>query len=327
MTIGRRALIGGSAALAATPGGALASTPPAERPALAALVGEFGLGEALHTVGEADGRLRLAEPGRPSVLLAAEREGWRTPDGRWVRFRKGLLQLGEARLPRRDVGAEVEAAIRAGVRADFDRLRREALAARPPVEPRAARVTELVRLADVAPGVRFDIRYAGADNFMGTPIYERAGAWMQRPAALALARAQASLAGEGLGLLVYDAYRPWFATKMFWDATPVSARAFVANPADGSRHNRGCAVDLTLCDLRSGAPVEMTGRYDEFSRRSHPDYAGGTTRQRWFRDRLRRAIEAQGYTVFAEEWWHFDYRDWRAYGIGARTFTELEAAR
>jgi D-alanyl-D-alanine dipeptidase len=113
---------------------------------------------------------------------------------------------------------------------------------------------------------------------------------------------------------------------MFWDATPESAHIFVANPADGSRHNRGCAVDLTLYRLSTGEPVTMTGRYDEMSLRSYADFAGGTSAERALRDLLRQAMEAEGFTVYPEEWWHFDYKDWNQYAIGNATFAQLQAA-
>jgi D-alanyl-D-alanine dipeptidase len=78
--------------------------------------------------------------------------------------------------------------------------------------------------------------------------------------------------------------------------------------------------------LKSGKAVEMTGGYDEMSPRSYAEYVGGTTRQRWLRDLLRTAMEAQGFAVYAEEWWHFDYKDWRDYGIGTETFSQLSGA-
>ena len=99
---------------------------------------------------------------------------------------------------------------------------------------------------------------------------------MQRPAAEAVVRVHRALASQGYGLLIHDAYRPWWVTKVFWEATPPSMREFVADPAQGSRHNRGCAVDLTLYDLRTGEAVQMPGVYDEMSPRSYPNYAGGT---------------------------------------------------
>ena len=110
---------------------------------------------------------------------------------------------------------------------------------------------------------------------------------------------------------------------MFWDATPVSGHGFVANPAKGSRHNRGCALDLSMYDLGTGRPVEMVGGYDEFSRRSNPYYPGGTSRQRHGRDLLRRAMEAEGFTVNAVEWWHFDYHDWPKYPILNEPFEQI----
>src|SRR5438477_558333 len=107
---------------------------------------------------------------------------------------------------------------------------------------------------------------------------------------------------QGYGLLIHDGYRPWYVTKMFWEATPEKNRMFVADPSKGSRHNRGCAVDLTLYDLKTGKPAQMTGGYDEFSDRSYPDYPGGTTLQRWHRDLLRRSMDEQGFTVYEAEW-------------------------
>jgi len=113
---------------------------------------------------------------------------------------------------------------------------------------------------------------------------------------------------------------------MFWDATPDASRGFVADPSKGSRHNRGCAVDLTLYELASGRPIEMVGGYDEFSTRSSPDYPGGTSLQRWHRELLRHAMEEQGFTVNEVEWWHFDFKDWSKYPILNRTFEQLGAA-
>jgi len=236
------------------------------------------------------------------------------------------VSVDGVQLPRRDVGAEAIAAIRSGLRADPATLRAAALAMSPPVEPPPKKPADLVALATIDPSIKYDIRYASTNNFMGFPLYERADAFLQRPAAEALGRVAHALRRQGYGLLIYDAYRPWFVTRMFWDATPPKSRIFVADPDQGSRHNRGCAVDLTLYDLHTGTPQETTSRYDEFSRRAYPDYIGGSSRQRWLRDLLRREMEKQGFTVYAEEWWHFDYDGWRDYGIGNRTFDALDEA-
>jgi len=127
--------------------------------------------------------------------------------------------------------------------------------------------------------------------------------------------------------LIHDAYRPWYVTKMFWEGTPDDKKIFVADPSQGSRHNRGAAVDLTLYDRKTGRPIEMVGGYDEMSERSFPDYPGGTSLQRWHREVLRRAMERQGFHVYDFEWWHFDYGDWRSYPIGNATFEQLTGRR
>jgi CubicO group peptidase (beta-lactamase class C family)/D-alanyl-D-alanine dipeptidase len=206
-------------------------------------------------------------------------------------------------------------------------LRREARAATPPPEKGDFRKPELVDLTALDPGIKLDVRYATDNNFLSTPFYTSAQAFMQRPAAEAVARVHRGLAASGYGLLIFDGYRPWSVTKMFWEATPEKQRIFVADPSKGSRHNRGCAVDLTLYDLKTGKPVEMVGGYDEMSDRSYPQYPGGTSLQRWHRELLRHAMEAEGFTVYEAEWWHFDYKDWQRYSIGNKTFEELAAPK
>jgi D-alanyl-D-alanine dipeptidase len=205
-------------------------------------------------------------------------------------------------------------------------LTKAALAASPPHEAGSLLAPDLVDLATLDPGIKLDIRYATGNNFLGTPVYQEARAFLQRPAAEALARAHRRLAEQGFGLLIHDAYRPWYVTKVFWEATPEQKRVFVADPAQGSRHNRGCAVDLTLYRLADGRAVEMPGVYDEMSERSYPGFPGGTSEQRWRRELLRAAMEEEGFTVYDAEWWHFDYRDWRRYPILNLTFDRLSTA-
>ncbi len=162
---------------------------------------------------------------------------------------------------------------------------------------------------------------------MNTVFYSSAKAFMQRPAAEAFVRAHQELKKQGYGLLIHDSYRPWYVTKMFWDATPDDKKIFVADPSKGSRHNRGCAVDVTLFDLNTGKPIDMVSGYDEFSDRAFPEYPGGTSLQRYHRTLLRKAMEEQGFTVYEWEWWHFDYNDWKRYPIGTLTFEELSNAK
>jgi D-alanyl-D-alanine dipeptidase len=306
---------------------------------MAALIGEYGSPDRVLTVYEENGRLLADGIDWNRALLrrvgptrfAAESAGSRSTvvfafqlDGQ---HRSEAVTVGNTRLPAADIGRDVIETIRAGVRADPEALRAKALEATPPAEPPAKRATDLVNLATLGSSIKFDIRYATSNNLMGFPLYETPMAYMQRPAAEALREVANSLAPFGYGLLVFDAYRPWFVTKMFWDATPPSSHMFVADPSEGSRHNRGCAIDLTLYDTTTGKEVEMTGRYDEMSPRSYADFIGGTSRQRWLRDLLRNAMEKRGFHVYPQEWWHFDYADWQDYAIGNMTFEQLETKK
>lgn len=302
--------------------------PPAE---WRALIGEYGWDHDVLYILEREGRLFALiewfglyplEVVHPDTLqfpahgmYAGERLGVvrRADDPSKV----AALDLGGVIFHRRAVGPEDGATFHIEPQRPIEILRREALAATPPRQPSGLLAADLVDVATVDPRarIRLDVRYATTDNFMGVTMYDAPRARLQRPAAEALGRVQQTLAADGLGLLVHDAYRPWYVTKMFWDATPDSLRVFVADPAVGSRHNRGAAVDLTLYELTTGHPVQMVSGYDEFSPRAYPFYPGGTSEQRWFRRRLRLAMQAEGFTVYDAEWWHFDHDTWRRYGV------------
>ena len=193
----------------------------------------------------------------------------------------------------------------------------------PPKEPKATRTADLVELVKLDSTVKLDIRYAGSNNFLGKPVYKEARAFLQRPAAEALLAVHKELARSGYGLLIHDGYRPWAITKLFWDMTTGFQREFVADPKTGSKHNRGCAVDLTIYDLATGKVVEMPGGYDEMTPRSYPDYPGGPPEPRAKRDLLRKAMESHGFTVESNEWWHFNYKDWTLYPILDIAFSEI----
>jgi D-alanyl-D-alanine dipeptidase len=344
----RACLVYGAVAIIQVSGFAEGATPePMVSPAPAepssevkALVGQYGSAESLLVIYELDGQLfadGMDFQRAPLRRLASTQysvEASKPPHNPIpVRFQVDsenqvdAVIVGDSRLTSRDIGREVMDTIRAGVRTDAARLRAAALEQAPPAERPPKRKTDLVALADVDSSIKFDIRYATTNNFMGIAIYEQPGAYMQRDAALALHRVEKRLAPMGYGLLIHDAYRPWFVTKMFWDATPPESHIFVADPSQGSRHNRGCAVDLTLYDRATGKAVEMPSRYDEMSTRAYADYIGGTGRQRWLRNLLRKAMEEQGFVVYPQEWWHFDYKDWHDYAIGNVSFKQLEAAK
>jgi len=310
--------------------------PPAANPEFASLIGEYGWDHDVLYIREKDGQLNaLIEWFFEYPLERASRDVYRFPksglyDGQEIVFHRGAdgkatsATVATVLFKRRPLPADND-------RVNFritpvrppSELRKEALAASPPKESSTLKKPDLVELRGLDSTIKYDIRYATSNNFMGTPFYTSSHAFMQRPAAEAVVRASAELRKLGYGLLIHDAYRPWYVTKMFWDGTPPDKHVFVADPSQGSRHNRGCAVDLTLYDLKTGAPIRMTGGYDEMTDRSYPLYPGGATPQRWHRDLLRHAMEAQGFNVYEAEWWHFDYKDWRSYPIGNLTFEQL----
>ena len=299
------------------------------------LIGEYGWDYNTLYVLERDGRLHaLIEWFFDYPLEEVSAEAFSFPaaglyDGEQLTFQRRPdgyateVRVGGVVFPRRPIEGEDGKTFRLTPMRPVAELRAEALAARPPVETGTHRQSDLVELSTLDSTIKFDIRYATTNNFISTPMYSQARAFLQRPAAEALLRVHRALAKDGFGLLIHDAYRPWYVTKMFWDATPESGKIFVADPSHGSRHNRGAAVDLTLYDRRTGREIEMVSGYDEFSNRAFPEYPGGTSRQRYDRELLRRAMEAEGFRVYDAEWWHFDYEDWRLYPIGNQTFEQI----
>ncbi len=302
------------------------------------LIGEYGPDDNVLIIFELDGTLRahfkraererLNEISRNVFKMASSAPGddvlvfTRDAHGRatQVAIDKQILQ-------RRQIEPESGNQLRIKPFRPVAELMKEALAAQPPPENGEFRKADLVELTKLDPTIRLEIRYATTNNFLGTVFYSQARAFMQRPAAEAVVRANRKLKQYGYGLLVHDAYRPWYVTKVFWDATPEDKKIFVADPSKGSRHNRGCAVDLTLYDLKTKKPVEMVSTYDETTARAYPDYPGGTSLQRWHRQLLRNVMESEGFTVYSAEWWHFDYKDWQKYRIGNVRFEEIRAVK
>ncbi len=307
---------------------------PAAAPAeLKALIGDYGPAADTNPliVLERDGAVFVTRKGGGETYELARSgpdtyaaRGTPTPLTLRARGASGAtIEFGHASLPRRDYAAETGNFTVHPAR-PVSELRADALRATVPAEAGPFRKPDLVEVAQLDPAIHLDVRYASSNNFLRTPVYTEARAFLQRPAADALVRALDKLKPLGYGLLIHDAYRPWYVTKIFWDATPPEGKIFVADPAQGSRHNRGCAVDLTLYDLKTGKPIEMPGTYDEMSPRSFPTYPGGTSLQRWHRDLLRAVMESEGFTVYEAEWWHFDYKDWKEYPILNIPFERLE---
>lgn len=179
---------------------------------------------------------------------------------------------------------------------------------------------ELIKLDDT---IKLDIRYARSDNFVGRPVYTEARAFLQKYAAKALVRVHRKLKERNLGLVIFDGYRPWTITKLFWEVVSEAERKYVANPKTGSIHNRGCAVDLSIFDLETSEHLPMPSGYDEFTERASPDYTGGTEEETQNRDLLRSLMESEDFIVNPNEWWHFDYKDWEDYEIYDVPFSEI----
>ena len=185
------------------------------------------------------------------------------------------------------------------------------------------READLVELKKLDKSIKLDIRYATTDNFVGNAVYPEARAFLQRPAAEAVVRVHKLLKKKGLGIVIYDGYRPWAITKLFWEVVREDQKKFVADPAKGSKHNRGCAIDLGIYNLKTGKAIPMPSGYDEFTERASPDYTGGSVEERANRDMLRRMMEAEAFTVNPNEWWHFDFKDWDQYAIYDIAFKEI----
>jgi D-alanyl-D-alanine dipeptidase len=162
-------------------------------------------------------------------------------------------------------------------------------------------------------GIPIDIRYATANNFMKKPLYPIAKAFLRAPAARALADVQRELASRGIGVKVFDAYRPYRVTEAMWE--PIRNPDFVADPAKGSRHNRGAAVDLTLVDLRSGAELPMPTGYDDFTPRAAHAFLDLPSDALANRALLRDVMARHGFEPLASEWWHYDFRGWERFEL------------
>ena len=310
--------------------------PPAANSRWTSLIGEYGFDHNVLYINEQFGALNvLIEWGMQYPLIEVEDGIFKFPPyglypNELLTFQKNTdgkvqsVSLNGIDFKRRSIGDVAGNVFKIKPVKPIPELSAAALKATPPAECIPASNSDLVDITNYSDTIKLDIRYATKDNFLDTPVYSSARAFLQRPAAEALGRISSQLNKKGYGLLVHDAYRPWYVTKIFWDATPAEGKDFVANPAEGSRHNRGAAVDLTLYDLATGEPIEMVGVYDEMTERSYPHYPGGTTLQRWHRDLLRAAMEAEGFNVYRTEWWHFDFGGWENFPIGNQIFEDID---
>lgn len=180
---------------------------------------------------------------------------------------------------------------------------------------------ELVEIKKAIPSIVLDIRYATKNNFMGQVMYQQARAFARKPVVQQLKLIQAALKKKGYGLKIFDAYRPYAITVAFYDKA--SDKNFVANPSKGSKHNRGCAVDLSIIDLKTGKDVPMPTPYDSFSPAAAPSYTNLSAKVMENRDFLITTMEAHGFKVIDNEWWHFDFVGWQNYALMDIPFQKL----
>ncbi|MEQ8908262.1 MAG: M15 family metallopeptidase [Vicingaceae bacterium] len=172
------------------------------------------------------------------------------------------------------------------------------------------------------PELQFDIRYATANNFTGEVVYPAAEAFARREVSKALNKISQELRKEGLALKIFDAYRPYDATVKFYEL--YKDTTYVASPYSGSRHNRGCAIDLTLIDLESGEALEMPTPYDDFTEKAHPTFENLPDEIKKNRDYLIHIMDKHGFDVYQYEWWHFDFRGWEKYPLMNLSFETLK---
>lgn len=183
--------------------------------------------------------------------------------------------------------------------------------------------SELVNLAEFIPSIMLDIRYATAANVLGRALYQQPAAYLRRPVAMALRAVQLELAAVGIGLKVFDAYRPYSVTVAFYDH--VGDETYAAPPWRGSRHNRGCSVDVTLVSLSTGQELIMPTDFDDLTPAAHADYAELPTLALLNRAVLRAVMSRHCFQQYPGEWWHFDHVCWQEHDLMDLEFAALQA--
>lgn len=181
---------------------------------------------------------------------------------------------------------------------------------------------ELINLENYIPELVLEIRYATENNFTKEKIYSLAKAYARKPVAEALKNAQVEFKKQGLGIKVFDAYRPYFATVKFYEV--YHDTTYVASPYRGSRHNRGCAIDMTLVDLKTGKDLPMPTEYDSFRKEAWPTTPVSDPVIQKNRDLTISIMSKHGFKVNSSEWWHFDFIGWQKFDVLDISFEELE---
>lgn len=183
---------------------------------------------------------------------------------------------------------------------------------------------QMVELKTRIPSLVYDLRYAGTNNFVHQRMYPQntKTTFLRLAAAEALAKVQAELSEQRMGLKIFDAYRPYSVTKRFWEL--VKDERYVANPAKGSGHNRGIAVDLTIIRVKTGAELDMGTGFDNFSDTAHHDFKHLHQDVQGNRALLRSIMEKYGFKALDTEWWHYYWPEPERYELLDIDFEKFE---
>lgn len=192
----------------------------------------------------------------------------------------------------------------------------ETLISKPPQMENYSQVPDWARLVDIQsinPNIKLEMRYATTNNFFNRKLYPVPRCLLRKEVAQKLSKVQEDFEEMGLGLKVFDCYRPWSVTRQMWEILPDSR--YVANPERGSRHNRGAAVDLTLVDFRTGRELEMPTDFDDFTNKAARDYGGNAPQVRRNSNLLESKMKKYGFEPLMSEWWHFDAVGWQKFSL------------
>lgn len=206
---------------------------------------------------------------------------------------------------------------------NYDSLVKAASAAVEPANLQKGQITTLVNLLTQVPYIKADQRYASTNNCFGKPLYPAVKLYAASQVAQALTSVSKSLAQDGYGLLLWEAYRPWHASKLAYDLLPAANKNMLPSPQEGDVHNTGLAVDVSLYSLQTGAAVDMISDYDEISPRQYSKYPGGNTEQRYLRTYLQKTMQKAGFTISDMEWWHFTFGNTTGYSRLNLSFADL----
>lgn len=243
----------------------------------------------------------------------------RDRDGRGITLVIDKRRFGRVFMPN-EKGGEV---FRLSLPQPLEVMRRAALAAAMPQRGGDLPAAELVDVTTVDPTLKTALLYATDGNATGAPIYEESRAFLDATAAVALSRVNKRLNAHGYGLVVWDAYRPWYITKLLHDILPPDKKYMLEAPEAGSPYNRGLSVSVSLCDAKTGEEIVMITALDEPSPRALSKFQGGGELERYRRDLLRFFMQCEGFGGVEHEWWHFDYKDFDKYRLLNIPFAQL----